>query len=68
MWLLIVGHFAGFMVLLNNYNPYGDRIACCVLPFWSCWVNREIVVETNTCSRKGESVFGAGDGSANLLK
>jgi hypothetical protein len=34
---------------------------------WPRWVNREIVIETNTCGREGECVFGTGDGSANWL-
>jgi hypothetical protein len=38
---------------------------CCL--GWPCWVNREIVLETNTCGRKGESGVGTGDGSANWL-
>jgi hypothetical protein len=39
---------------------------CCL--GWPCWVNGEIVLETDTCGRKGDSVVGTGDGSANWLK
>jgi hypothetical protein len=32
------------------------------------WVNREIILETNKCGRKGEGVVGNGDGTTNWLK
>jgi hypothetical protein len=39
---------------------------CCL--GWPCWVNREIILETNKCGRKGEGVVGTGDGATNWLK
>jgi hypothetical protein len=33
---------------------------------WPCWVNREIVLETDTCGRKGERAVGSVDSSAEI--